>query len=172
MSASFGIRPVRKDEYAIAGDIVARAYAAAARDAGVAFEEQEYDGLRDVAARVSHSLVLVSTSGARVVGSVTYVGDESSPLAEFDGGDTAGIRMLAVDPELQKQGIAQALVTECVARALSEGKKRIVLHTLEWMTGARRLYESFGFLRTPELNLEFPGLHLMAFVKRTGNGTK
>lgn len=64
------------------------------------------------------------------------------------------IRMLAVSPEVRGKGVASALITECIERAKAGGYKSIGLHTGEFMHNAMRLYERFGFQRTPEYDFE------------------
>jgi GNAT superfamily N-acetyltransferase len=123
--------------------------------------------LRDVATRaaVDRVLVAVDELGA-VVGGVTYVADDSSPYAEFTGGDTAGFRMLAVDPAAQGAGIGRALIAACIDLARADGKRRLTLLTTEAMTAAHRLYERFGFRRTPEFDMmvENGRLRLMSYA--------
>jgi GNAT superfamily N-acetyltransferase len=157
------VREVRPDEYDVLGEITVAAYAAL--DGGVLDKDPAYvETLRDVAARAASALVLVAAEGDRVVGGVTYVGGPG-PFAEFEGDDTAGIRMLAVAPEAQGTGAGSALVAACVTRARETGRRRIVLHTTPWMGTAHRLYERAGFVRAAELDwLPVPEIPLLGYV--------
>ncbi len=55
------------------------------------------------------------------------------------------IEMLAVLPEMRKQGIATRLIEFAVNQARSNGLKRLVLDVLAENEGARRFYERAGF---------------------------
>lgn len=103
--------------------------------------------LADVADRVRQAEVLVAVDADQVLGGVTYVPDAGNPYAEFSDPDAAGMRMLAVDPAAQGQGVGGALVAACIRRARDSHRRLLVLHTTEAMTAARRLYEQFGFAR-------------------------
>jgi GNAT superfamily N-acetyltransferase len=162
------IRLVRTDEHERLGEVTVAAYAA--------INPAEFDDdlldyqieLRDVAGRAAGADVLVAVDGeGTVLGGVTYVGDPSSPSAEFDEPDAAGIRMLAVVPEAQGQGVGEALARACIDRALSRGRAQIVLHSTHWMTAAHRLYQRLGFRPDPAYDREIaPGFTLLGFRLR------
>jgi ribosomal protein S18 acetylase RimI-like enzyme len=147
------VRPVRAAEHTTLGALTRAAYAEL-------FDDLDADGygaeLEDVAGRAATDLVLVALDGDQVVGGVTYVGDVSSPLAEFDDPDAVGIRMLAVAPAGQGRGTGRALVLACLDRARSGRARRVVLHTLPVMAAARHLYEDLGFERDPALDKPDP----------------
>jgi ribosomal protein S18 acetylase RimI-like enzyme len=103
--------------------------------------------------------------GGRVLGGVTYVSGPDDPYSEELRDDEAGIRMLAVDPAVQRGGVGRALTGECLRRARAAGKRRLVLHTGLWMPGAIRMYESMGFVRDPAIDFTpVPGIDLLAYV--------
>lgn len=60
------------------------------------------------------------------------------------------VRMLAVDEAFRGQGVALALIEECIARSRAKGYRQIGLHTGEFMKPAIQLYEKLGFRRVPE----------------------
>ncbi|MGJ9381881.1 GNAT family N-acetyltransferase [Salipaludibacillus sp. CF4.18] len=64
------------------------------------------------------------------------------------------IRMLAVSPEARGQGVAKALILECIRRAKEKGYDTIGLHTGSFMKNAIKLYEQFGFERIPQYDFE------------------
>ena len=132
-------------------------------DAGYAAE------LADVAGRADLADVLVALDGAeQPVGGVTYV-PGPGPLAWFDRPDEAGMRMLAVAPGAQRQGVGAALVAACVARAAGAGKARLHLHTTAPMIVAQRIYERAGFHRHVEGDRVLEGgLRLLAYVLDLG----
>jgi ribosomal protein S18 acetylase RimI-like enzyme len=84
-----------------------------------------------------------------VAGAVTYV-PGPGPYATFEDDQEAGMRMLAVAPEWRRRGVGRALVEACIARARSEGRTRLSLHTMPTMTAAHELYQTLGFRRAPE----------------------
>ncbi len=156
------VRPVLPEEFAALGELTVAAYRAVPGGSTSAGYE---DTLRDVAARARDAVVLVATAADdALLGGITYV-PGPGPYAEFDGNDEAGIRMLAVSPAAQGQGVGRRLVAECVGRARASGKTRVVLHTTAAMTAAQSLYAALGFVRTPSRDIaSSPRTHLLAYV--------
>lgn len=72
-------------------------------------------------------------------------------IAELDYSE---IRMLAVTPEARGQGVAAALVYECITRTKAKGFQTIGLHTADFMKSAMKLYERIGFERLPQHDFE------------------
>ncbi len=131
------------------------------------------DELADVERRAGEAEVLVavetgedgtgSTAG-QVIGCVTLVPDSSSPWAEGLEAGEAGIRMLAVDPAVQRRGVGQRLLDACVEQATALGRSGLFLHTTPWMTTAHRLYERNGFARLEARDwLPHPEVPLLAY---------
>lgn len=77
---------------------------------------------------------------------------ETPPVPVAD----SSFRFLAVDPDAQRNGAGRALVRACVAGARERGSRRMVIHSMWFMTAAHRLYENEGFVRRPDLDLAFP----------------
>lgn len=57
------------------------------------------------------------------------------------------IRFLAVDPKARGKGIARKLLDEAIIYGRSKNASKILLHTMQMMPDAARLYESYGFDR-------------------------
>lgn len=76
------------------------------------------------------------------------------------------IRMLSVKPGTRGKGIGGALVEHCVKVSKEENNSHIGLHTASFMKKALALYESMGFKRLPELDLEpmNDGIIVKAFI--------
>jgi ribosomal protein S18 acetylase RimI-like enzyme len=53
---------------------------------------------------------------------------------------------IAVDPALRRRGVGRALVDAAIAEARARGARRLTLRVLAPNDGARRLYESAGFV--------------------------
>lgn len=165
------IEPAEPADYSAIADLTLAAYDALP---GPPVGDDYRRHLADVASRAAGAVVLVARGPGRtgepaVLGSVTYVPDDRSPLAENLGPGEAGIRMLAVAPRAQGQSVGTALVEACVARARSEGKRSIALYSTRWMRTAHHLYTRAGFCREEARDWEVePGFILLSFVKETG----
>ena len=164
------IMPISFEQHEILGRLTVEAYRDGAGERELGTYEDE---LRAVSDRASDSVVLVAVDDVgTVLGGVTYVPGPECRMSEFDDGDTAGIRMLAVRPSHQGLGVGRALTEACIAHARAAHRRRIVLHSTAAMTVARGMYERRGFVRSPDLDswvVEPPSsndepLHLMAYV--------
>jgi ribosomal protein S18 acetylase RimI-like enzyme len=131
------------------------------------YERGYLDELADVARRAEEALVLVAVEddNDELLGGITYV-DGSGRWSSGDlDGDAVELRMLAVAATAQGRGVAGRLVEACIARARAAGKRRILLHTTEWMEAAQRVYQRAGFRRTPENDIQLmPDLVLIGYV--------
>lgn len=101
--------------------------------------------------------VLVAELDGRVVGTVTYVlpGDEQWEGRPTPAGD-CGFRVLAVDPSAEGRGVGRHLVAHCIERARADGRHRLVITTMAWMSRAHALYGRLGFERRADLDIRFP----------------
>ena len=68
--------------------------------------------------------------------------DWQVPLADDK---VAVVHILAVNPRLQKRGVAKAIMRDVIDLARREGLKAVRLDALECNRPAHRLYESLGF---------------------------
>lgn len=139
------IREARPAEYAAAGEVAVEGYREFYGDSLSYYAEH----LRDVETRAKASTILVALQDGVVVGTVTYVADFDSPMAEDQRPDEASVRMLSVLPSYMRRGIGRALSVACIERARADGKRAIVLHADEIMNASRALYEGLGFVRDP-----------------------
>jgi GNAT superfamily N-acetyltransferase len=118
--------------------------------------------MADAAGRAAGGgVVLVAVDDGRVVGTATLYLDDGSE--QWRPGD-AMFRFLAVDPAARGRGVGRALFDACLTRARAAGKRRMALHTTEWMTTARAMYERAGFHREPEGDARLPGLTILAYA--------
>ena len=138
------VRPVQPSEHDAVGELLGGTYLAEGW-AGPDYAEH----LRRTAHRAEHATVLVALLDGRLVGTVTVVlaGGEYAEAA--DPGE-AVVRMLVVDPAARGAGAGRALVARCLELAREAGCPVVRLSTQDEMHAARRVYESFGFVRTPE----------------------
>jgi ribosomal protein S18 acetylase RimI-like enzyme len=141
------IRLVGADDYDVLGELIVAAY----NSIPGCVPDPEYDDqLRRVAERAGQALVVVAVDDSDVVlGGLTYVSGPG-PLAALAGDEASEVRMFAVRPDCQRQGVGRHLMEWCIGRAKDEQRRCLVLSTSPWMTTAQRLYASLGFKRTPE----------------------
>ena len=155
------VREADPAEFEVIGETAVAAYRTIDPDLG-GYEVR----LRDVAASSRHGTVLVAVADGRVIGTATYVGDPSSPLAESEDPGDAGLRMLAVAPEAMGRGAGTALVEETIARARRDGRTRLVLLSRSTMPAAHAIYDRLGFARAPELDETWDDVTLLGFALR------
>ncbi|UED84244.1 GNAT family N-acetyltransferase [Streptomyces profundus] len=123
--------------------------------------------LGDVRRRAEVAELLVAEDPSRPGGlwgavSLSVAGGE---LAEVAGEGEAEFRMLAVAPERRGHGVGEALVRECLRRASSAGRRRVVISCQSHLHTAMRLYRRLGFVRAPERDWEpVPGVKLWVFA--------
>ena len=106
----------------------------------------------DALSRVPPAEQIVADRGGVLVGSVLLY-PAGAPMPGTDR-RTSGpeVRLLAVPPTARGQGIAEALMRECVRRARGTGATALLLHTTDMMRTAMRLYERLRFTRDPALD--------------------
>lgn len=150
---SVTVREIEADDYADVGRVLVAAY-----DATGPFtsDYRSFLGRPDDWVPGS-TTTFVADDGDRVVGVVAFTlpGDpefETPLLAVAD----CGFRFLAVDPLAQGAGAGGALVRACLAAARQRGCRRMIIHSMWFMTAAHRLYAREGFVRRPDLDIRFP----------------
>lgn len=160
------IREAREDECAAVGDLTVAGYDA---DGYLTYPDGTFDDKyagwhRDAASRGRSSVLLVAAEGDELLGTATRCPPGSSER-EVSISDTQGeFRTLSNAPDARGRGIGRALVDECLDRARAAGLTEVVLCSLEEMKPAHQLYESFGFVRRPELDWSpEPDVTLWAF---------
>jgi predicted N-acetyltransferase YhbS len=161
------IRPIEPDEYARLGALTVEAYTTLDGYVPEPEYEEELADVRSRAEAAATEVLVAVADDDRVLGGVTFVVDTTSPFAEFDSPDAAGIRMLAVDPSVQRSGAGEALVRVCIEHARAAQRGQIVLHSTPWMHGAHALYTKLGFERDETLDWEVnPDIHLVGFRRK------
>ncbi len=141
------IRPATPDEYGAIGELAVRVYLA---ERYIRADSHYPAVLRDVASRAEKAELVVAVDGdGRVLGTVTYARGDSPYAETTEGPDEAAFRMLVVDPAARGRGVGAALVGWCVERARADGVRVLRLSTQPEMAAAGRLYQRFGFTRTP-----------------------
>lgn len=148
MPGRIEIRDATAEEHAEAGRVTADAYREFVGPGEQAWEDYLAE-IADVEGRADRTTVVLALDGGRIVGSATLelvdrVEPDDDPALHPQ---EAHIRMLGVHPGARRRGVARALMDACIARARSEGKTYMTLHTTPRMTDAQRMYEALGFTR-------------------------
>jgi GNAT superfamily N-acetyltransferase len=93
---------------------------------------------------------IVAERAGTLVGSVLLLPPQAAAYADHaDAPALPEIRLLAVPPAERGQGVARALMAECLRRASQAGARAIGLHTFDLMEVAMAMYERMGFVREP-----------------------
>lgn len=164
MSANaFEIRPVRPEEHAAEAELLHRAYAAGPYAAELDGNDAWLATERDTAGRDAAGQVLVAVRRAgdgTVVPAASAAGPDAilGTVSVLRGGGRftklasegeAEIRLVAVDPAAQGEGIGAALTRAATELAMRWGVEAIRLDTGE-RNPAQHLYARLGYERTPE----------------------
>lgn len=157
------IREIREEDHEAVGDLIVRAY-----DQVGTFTDDYRSFLRapeEWVEGVTDVFVCVTETTREVVGAVAFTLPGDPHFERFDPPVAdAGFRFLAVDPETQGRGAGRALVARCVRAAEDHGCSRMVIHSMEFMSRAHRLYRRMGFSRRPDLDVRFPAGTAYAFA--------
>ncbi len=106
--------------------------------------------IMDVRSRVGESDLIIAEMEGQILGSVTFYPAGSRRERGGWPPEWAGVRLVGVHPDARGQGIARALMDECIRRCRDQGTPTLALHTTEIMTVAREMYERMGFVRIDE----------------------
>ena len=139
------ITPCEPADYDAIDRLTARAYA----PSGFTADDPYFIEILNAAQRAQQALVLVARENGVPVGTLTCALPGSS-WQEIARANEAELRILAVAPEAQRQGIGSALVRASMEHARRAGCTALVLSSAAWMHAGHRLYERLGFCHTPE----------------------
>lgn len=164
--AAIEIRPVRPDEYALAGEVTARAYHEFAPPEHPQWQPYLLR-IADVAGRADRATVLVAVVDGTIAGTVSIELDHHIELDWQDPipPDAAHMRMLGVDPASRRRGVGRALVEASIAVARDHQRTRLTLETTEPMHAAQAMYASMGFTALGREEFE-PGLTFLRYELR------
>jgi len=94
---------------------------------------------------------IVAERDGEIIGSVLlYPATANVYETETANGGWPEVRLLAVSSAERGQGVGKALLDECVRRARASGASTLGLHSEDIMEAAVRMYQSRGFVRTPQ----------------------
>jgi GNAT superfamily N-acetyltransferase len=156
---SFRIRPAQADEREAIRELTLAAYAQYQASMGANWLALKAALLRALDADAER---FVAIRDGALLGSVMLFPptlDSYGALATHPSDPE--LRLLAVAEAVRGQGIGQALVDTCIARAREIGTGGLGLHTSDSMQVAMRMYERMGFVREPEQDFQPPGGELV-----------
>jgi predicted N-acetyltransferase YhbS len=156
------IRPVDPSDFDAVADLTVDTYVGG----GYVSESSSYVArLRDTAARADQAEVVVAEMNGEVVGSVT-IAEPGSAFADVAGAGELEFRMLAVAPVARGKGAGSALVRHVLDAAYDRGLQAVVISTEPQMVDARRIYDRYQFVPSPDRDWEpMPGTPLTVLVR-------
>ena len=157
----FQVRPATPDD-AVAVGAITRAVYLGDGFADVLRAPAYVADLSNGRRRIAESTVFVASMRERVVGSVAAV-DASSGLSNLARIGELEVRMLGVLEGARGCGVATALMHACHVHARDSALAAVVLSTDPLMVAARHLYETLGYLRTPERDWCADGVELITY---------
>ena len=110
-------------------------------------DENTYEKLFETA------VCFVSEHENKIIGSAFLI-PHGNPFKWFDA-ECSYIRLVAVHPDFEGNGIGKKLTEMCINRAKETGEIIIALHTSEFQNAARHIYESMGFEKIKDLEVMF-----------------
>jgi ribosomal protein S18 acetylase RimI-like enzyme len=136
------IRDARPHELALAGELTAQAYAPI-----LAFgaDDPYLAELRDAAARAEKAQLLVYVSPSDEIQGTITVARPGIPYAEIAAPHELEVRMLAVSPAAQGQGIGAHLMAHVHDVARGEGFSSVALSVIGTNVGALAFYRRLGY---------------------------
>ncbi|MFM9986352.1 MAG: GNAT family N-acetyltransferase [Flavobacteriales bacterium] len=99
--------------------------------------------------KIAHCFVCEYEDG--IVGSAFLI-PHGNPYNWFES-EWAYIRLLAVHPDFEGNGIGRRLTQMCIDTAKETGETIVALHTSEFQDAARHIYENLGFVKRRDLDL-------------------
>ena len=168
-SSDIVIRPAAPSDYAAIGTLLVSAYGGLPGMPGPDIQPEYFAMLRDVASRAAKPSLTVWVAAhatGRILGSIDYIADmaDYGVPAVAHIRDASGVRLLAVDPASQGQGIGKALMLHCIEVARADGRNQLLLHTTKAMMTAWAMYERLGFKPMPLLDFQRNGLEIFGFA--------
>ena len=112
---------------------------------GVKMSEDRRSYLIDQATRRRFATSIVYEMDGEIIGTITLTPPSSHCEAWLDG--AWDLRLLAVDPRMQGQGIGTALIEFAERQALEAGATEICLHARRGVAHQARFYTACGYER-------------------------
>ena len=163
------IRKAKPQEHLLVGELMVTVYSQLDGFPSPKEQPKYYDKLRNIGQKtqVEGNQLLVAVDEAdQVLGAVWYIGD----VKNYESGgsvtseiNSAGFRLLAVDPKVRGLGIGKNLSQACIDIAKKESKDQLIIHSTEAMKTAWKMYEQMGFKRSADLDFLQKGFPVFGF---------
>jgi predicted N-acetyltransferase YhbS len=132
----------------------------------VVYSPQRLADLRNQSEKRTHATVLVAEIAGRIVGTVA-VYPPGAPGSKAWIANASDLRLLAIDPEFQGQGLSNQLLDTAEERARNWGVAAICLHTRRGATGVAMLYNRRGYVRDESGDIDLrPDVYLEGHLLR------
>ena len=158
------IRNARTEELGQAAQVISEAYHQYSDIIPPEHWEPYLHNLTDFRSRLDKAELIVAEEDGGILGAVTFF-PKGSASGEGWPGDYSGIRILAVPPDHRGRGLGRLLTEECIRRSRALGVRYVGLHTTEFMSVAKAMYERMGFERIPEFDFK-PAPHVVVMAYR------
>lgn len=165
MSQEYSIRKAKPEEFEALGNLMVLVYSQLEGFPSPTEQPKYYNTLANIGDFTLKTKVelLVAVSNNNVIGGgVVYFGN----MQNYGSGgiatkelNTAGFRLLAVDPNIRGKGIGKLLTMECIRKAKEEKFHQMIIHSTHAMQTAWKMYEGIGFRRSEDLDFmqeDFP----------------
>lgn len=156
-----------KDDQAI-GQILVNAYQTAysRKMPEVVLPPERITDLLDVGTKRETATVLVCERSGTVIGTVTIFKPDA-PQSQAWLENAADLRYLATHVDMHGQGFSKLLLDQAETIARDEWKvDAICLHVRRGAVGVAKIYESRGYIRAPEGDLDRPYVLLDGYTLR------
>ncbi|MCO6146562.1 GNAT family N-acetyltransferase [Flavobacterium sp. NRK1] len=166
---NYSIRKADSSEYATIGKLLVSVYSQLEGFPKKDDQPEYYHTLANIGNLIKSSdieIIVATDQQNNILGVLVYYGTmkhygpEEINITEQN---TAGLRLLAVSPEAQGQGIGKHLTESCIAKAKLQGCGQIILHSTKAMQTAWNMYERMGFKRSHDLDFMQGSLGVYGF---------
>ena len=175
---TFTVRNAKPFEYERIGNLMVEVYAALDGFPKPAEQPNYYKVLANIgelASKPETELLVAVSPDEKIAGAVVYFSD----MKYYGSGgkapseqDSAGFRLLAVDPEARGLGIGKLLARDCIRKSKEKKRSQVIIHTTEAMLVAWKMYEQLGFKRSSDLDFMQGTLPVFGFRLNLASETK
>jgi GNAT superfamily N-acetyltransferase len=159
MQKQYIVRNAKTEEFRQIGELMVNAYSQLDGFPKEADQPMYYKMLAnvgDLTLKPETELLVAVNPENKIAGAVVYFGDikyyGSGGMATQEA-NTAGFRLLAVDPQMRGQGIGKLLTMACINKAKQNSNHtQVIIHTTKAMQTAWQMYETIGFKRSEDLD--------------------
>lgn len=154
----YEVRNARPEEFQIVGQLMVRVYSQLEGFPNEAQQPEYFQMLANIgewSAKPETELLVAVLHDKNIHGAVVYFND----MKFYGSGGTAtqeknsaGFRLLAVEPAARGRGVGKLLTNACIKKAAVNQRDKVVIHTTKAMQTAWKMYEKRGFQRSEDLD--------------------